>query len=131
MLRTTAQVDRAFALQSFDFSLDPGTGPLTITGRLDGLRLTLDIQTAAGTRTEVRDARRAAGADAEPRPAAGQRRASPAGTRNEWMMFDPATLTNAPVVVEIGAREVVVTGGRPLPAFGCRCGSRDCPPRRG
>ena len=33
----------AFALQSFEFSLDPGTGPLTIAGRLDGLRLTLDI----------------------------------------------------------------------------------------
>jgi hypothetical protein len=27
-LRTTARVNRAFELQSFDFSLDPGTGPI-------------------------------------------------------------------------------------------------------
>ena len=116
MLRTSAKVDHAFAIQSFEFSLDPGSGPLTIKGRLDGLRLSLDIQTAAGTRTEVREL-------AEP-PALmlslGRRLASEgltAGTRKQRMIFDPATLKNAPVVVEIGAREVVVAGGRPLPAF--------------
>lgn len=116
VLRTSAKVDQAFAIQSFEFSLDPGTGPLTIKGRLDGLRLSLEIQTAAGTRTEVR-------ALAEP-PALmlslGRRLASEgltAGTRKQWMIFDPATLKNSPVVVEIGAREVVVAGGRPLPAF--------------
>jgi len=116
VLRTSAKVDHAFAIQSFEFSLDPGTGPLTITGRLDGLRLSLEIQTAAGTRTEVREL-------AEP-PALmlslGRRLASEgltAGTRKQWMIFDPATLKNSPVVVEIGAREVVVAGGRPLPAF--------------
>ncbi len=116
VLRTSAKVDAAFAIKSFEFSLDPGTGPLTIKGRLDGLRLSLDIQTAAGTRTEVREL-------AEP-PALmlslGRRLASEglaAGTRRQWMIFDPATLKNSPVVVEIGAREVVVAGGRPLPAF--------------
>ena len=30
VLKTTARVDRDFALQTFDFSLDPGTGPMTI-----------------------------------------------------------------------------------------------------
>ena len=55
ILRTTARVDRSFALQSFDFSLDPGTGPLHILGRLDGLKLTLEITTAGATRTETRD----------------------------------------------------------------------------
>src|ERR671918_24188 len=37
ILRTTARVDRNFSLSSFDFSLDPGTGPMAIKGRLDGL----------------------------------------------------------------------------------------------
>ncbi|MDO8678343.1 MAG: transglutaminase-like domain-containing protein [Acidobacteriota bacterium] len=117
VLRTSAKVDAAFAIKSFEFSLDPGTGPLTIKGRLDGLRLSLEIQTAAGTRTEVREL-------AEP-PALmlslGRRLASEgltAGTRKQWMIFDPATLKNSPVVVEIGAREVIrEAGGRPLPAF--------------
>ena len=116
VLRTSAKVDAAFAIKSFEFSLDPGSGPLTIKGRLDGLRLSLDIQTAAGTRTEVREL-------AEP-PALmlslGRRLATEgltAGTRKQWMIFDPATLKNSPVVVEVGAREVVVAGGRPLPAF--------------
>ena len=116
VLRTTARVDQAFAIQSFEFSLDPGTGPLTITGRLDGLRLALDITTAAGTRHEVRDL-------AEP-PAlmlsVGRRLASEgltAGTRRALMIFDPATLKNAPVAAEIGGREMVWIGGRALPAF--------------
>ena len=37
VIKTTARVDRAFALQSFDFSLDPGTGPLQLSGTVDGL----------------------------------------------------------------------------------------------
>src|SRR4030095_7301040 len=36
-LKTTAHVDRSFALKSFDFSLDPGTGPMSIKGQLNGL----------------------------------------------------------------------------------------------
>ena len=32
ILKTTARVDRTFALRSFEFSLDPGTGPLTVVG---------------------------------------------------------------------------------------------------
>src|SRR5262245_24086235 len=34
-IRTTARVDTAFMLRSFDFSLDPGTGPITVKGTLD------------------------------------------------------------------------------------------------
>src|SRR5690242_21491394 len=37
IMRTSARVDQSFALQSFDFSLDPGTGPISIKGALDGL----------------------------------------------------------------------------------------------
>ena len=116
VLRTSAKVDHAFAIKSFEFSLDPGSGPLTITGRLDGLRLSLDIVSASGTRTETRDL-------AEP-PALmlslGRRLASEglvAGTRREWMVFDPATMKNAAVQLVIGNREVVDAGGRPTPAF--------------
>lgn len=116
VLRTSAQVDRAFALQSFEFSLDPGTGPLTVRGRLEGLQLTLEITTASGTRSETRTL--------EAAPALmlslGRRLASEgltAGTRREWMVFDPATMKNAPVLLAIGNREVVTAGGRPTPAF--------------
>ena len=40
-----------------------------------------------------------------------------AGTRREWMVFDPATMKNAAVQLAIGNREVVDAGGRPTPAF--------------
>jgi transglutaminase-like putative cysteine protease len=117
ILRTTARVDRGFTLQSFDFSLDPGTGPLIIRGRLDGLRMHLEIVSAAGTRTETRDLK-------EP-PAlmlsVGRRLASEglvAGAVREWAVFDPATMQNQPVRMAIGEREVVTAGGRrPIPAF--------------
>jgi transglutaminase-like putative cysteine protease len=116
VLRTSAQVDRAFALRSFEFSLDPGTGPLAIKGQLDGLRLSLDIQTAAGTRRQTIQL-------TEP-PALmlslGRRLATEglvAGTQKQWTIFDPATLKNAPVTMQIGQREVVSAGGRPTPAF--------------
>lgn len=116
ILRTSATVDRTFALKTFEFSLDPGTGPMTVRGRLDGLRLALEIVSASGTRSETREL-------AEP-PALmlslGRRLASEglvAGTRREWMVFDPATMKNAAVQLAIGNREVVDAGGRPTPAF--------------
>src|SRR6266850_2227263 len=31
-IQTRARVNRAFELQAFDFSLDPGTGPITVSG---------------------------------------------------------------------------------------------------
>src|SRR5580765_9071704 len=95
-IHTTAIVDAAFALRSFEFSLDPGTGPITVRGHLDGLTLTLDVTTASGTRTEVREldeppalslnlSRRLANAGLV------------AGARHNWTLFDPATLHNASV----------------------------------
>ncbi len=117
VLKTSARVDRNFALQSFDFSLDPGTGPMAIAGRLDGLRLSLNISSGGGTRTETRDL-------TEP-PAlmlsVGRRLANEglvAGARRQWTVFDPATMQNSPVTIAIGEREVVRAGvGRPMPAF--------------
>ena len=115
-LRTTARVDRSFTLQTFEFSLDPGTGPLTVRGRLDGLRLSMEIASAGGTRKEVLHLDEA--------PAlmlsVGRRLASEglvAGTTRQWTVFDPATMKNAPVTLTIGDREVVAAGGRPIPAF--------------
>jgi hypothetical protein len=117
ILKTTARVDRSFALQSFDFSLDPGTGPMSIKGRLNGLELALEIGTASGSRTETRRL-------SEP-PAlmlsVGRRLAAEglvAGARKQWMVFDPATMRNAPVAIAIGSREVVTVRERnPIPAF--------------
>jgi transglutaminase-like putative cysteine protease len=115
-IRTTARVDRAFAMRSFDFLLDPGTGPTTVRGVVEGHRLTLSVTTAAGTTSEVRElteplvlsvnlGRRLAGAGLV------------AGTRHQWALFDPATLRNAPVVLDVGPREVVSVSGVGTPAF--------------
>jgi transglutaminase-like putative cysteine protease len=117
ILRTTARVNRDFSLQSFDFSLDPGTGPMTIKGRLDGLRLSLEMSSAAGSRTDTRDLKE--------RPAlmlsVGRRLATEglvAGATRQWTVFDPATMQNAPVTIDIDDREVVQGAGRrPIPAF--------------
>jgi transglutaminase-like putative cysteine protease len=39
------------------------------------------------------------------------------GAQHRWMVFDPATLRNAPVNVKVGEREVVRGGSSPIPAF--------------
>ncbi len=116
VLKTTARVDQAFALKSFTFSLDPGTGPIVVEGTLEGVTLTLSITSGGRTRQEVRTL-------AEP-PALmlsfARRLASEGlteGARHQWTMFDPATMRNAPVTVVVGAREVVRVDERPVPAF--------------
>jgi hypothetical protein len=89
---------------------------MSIKGRLNGLDLALEIGNASGSRTETRHLAEA--------PAlmlsVGRRLAAEglaAGTRKEWMVFDPATMKNAPVNISIGAREIVRGGGRVIPAF--------------
>jgi hypothetical protein len=115
-LRTTARVDRRFALQSFEFSLDPGTGATRISGAVDGLRLTLTIATPTGTRSDVRTL-------AEPPALAlnlGRRLAAEGlvtGARHQMQVFDPATLTNAPMTIVVGERELLRISGMPIPAF--------------
>jgi hypothetical protein len=115
-LHTTARVDSNFALRSFEFSLDPGTGPVSVTGQMNGLRLTLRITTTSGTRTDEREL-------AEP-PALSQSLARRlangglvAGARHQWTVFDPATLRNAPVTVSVGNREIVRSLTAVIPAF--------------
>ncbi len=116
IIKTTAQVDREFALRGFDFSLDPGTGPIRVRGALNGKTLTLTIASASGSRSERREladvpalslnlARRLASGGLVP------------GARHQFTMFDPATLRNAPVTIVVGARELVRGAVTPTPAF--------------
>ncbi len=115
-LRTTARVNRAFELQSFEFSLDPGTGPIQIGGMVRGLDLHISITSGGRTRSEVRRlperpmlslnlVRRLADEGLTP------------GSVHQWNLFDPATLRNAPVKVSVGAREIVRSANLPIPAF--------------
>ena len=115
-IRTTARVDRDFVLRSFDFSLDPGTGGTKVHGDLQGRRLHLVVATAAGSHEEDRElaeapvltlnlARRAAEAGLEP------------GRHYAWTIFDPATLSQSRIELEVGSRELVTAGGRRVPAF--------------
>jgi transglutaminase-like putative cysteine protease len=115
-LRTTARVTRSFELQSFEFALDPGTGPITIAGVVRDRDLSISITSAGRTRTEVRTlaeppmltlnlVRRLASSGLVP------------GAQHRWMVFDPATLGNSPVTVNVGEREVVRGGAAPIPAF--------------
>ena len=115
-IKTEATVDRQFALRRFDFSMDPGTGAVRVSGVVDGLRLRLRIVTPSGTREEERTLQ-------EPPALAlnlGRRLADGRlipGARYQWDVFDPATLRNAPMTIEVGAREVVRTGELRIPAF--------------
>jgi hypothetical protein len=120
-IRTSARVDKAFALRSFSFSLDPGTGAVEVRGTLagDGRRLELTTKTAGGTRTETRNL--------EEPPALSlnlSRRLAAEGLRPGAHLtvpvFDPATLRNATMNVDVEGREVVRAAGRPVPAFRLR-----------
>ena len=114
-LRTTARVNRAFELQSFEFSLDPGTGPIKIGGLVRDLDLHISITSGGRTQSEVRRlverpmltlnlVRRLADKGLTP------------GSLHQWNVFDPATLRNAPVTVKVGEREIVRSANAPIPA---------------
>jgi len=131
-IRTSAQLDQAFALRSFVFSLDPGTGPVSVTGRVSGRHVSLTIKTTSGTQSEERDLpdvpvlslnlpRRLAAAGFKP------------GTEQRFLVLDPATLSTemftidvgkreivnvyAPAIVTVGRRAVTSRTNRPIPAF--------------
>ena len=122
-MRTVALVDSAFALRSFEFSLDPGTGPVKVRGSVERVapesprhRMTVAITSGGQTRTErielpdapatsLSFARRLANGGLTP------------GAKHRWTIFDPATLTNAPVEISVGPRAVVRADGVNVPAF--------------
>jgi hypothetical protein len=117
-------VDKNFALHAFEFSLDPGTGPVEVRGRIDGRRLSLDVTTPSGTRSEVRelDEPPALSLNISRRLANG---GLIVGARYQWTIFDPATLRNSKVNVEVGKRELVRgAGAAPIPAFRVEMESR-------
>ncbi len=115
-LSSRATVDRAFNLKAFSFSLDPGTGPTEVEGHLDGVRLALTVRTPSGMRRETRElAERPALSLNLGRTLAA--RGLETGRSVLVSVFDPATLRNAPMTLEVQAREVVQAAGRPVPAF--------------
>src|SRR5947208_4367608 len=109
-IRTEAHVDRSFALRAFEFSLDPGTGKVEVRGRLDGLRLSLEVRTPNRARTEERtlDEAPALSLNLSRRLAGG---GLATGARHQWTMFDPATLRNSAVMIDVGTRELVRGAG--------------------
>ena len=121
-IRTTARVDNSFVLQSFDFSLDPGTGPTVISGTVQAIgdagrhRLNLTITSSGSTRTETRELDQAPVMALNlPRILASGRLVP--GSTHQWMVLDPATLHTAPLTVRVGSRAVVRTDETSIPAF--------------
>jgi hypothetical protein len=115
-LASRAIVDRAFALRSFSFSLDPGTGPTEVEGTIGGRRLDLTIRTSSGERRETRELDEPPALSLNlPRTLAAQ--GLEKGRTVEVWVFDPATLRNTKMALEVQDREVVWVAGRPVPAF--------------
>src|SRR5262249_26971488 len=119
-VKTTATLDPNFALQAFTFSLDPGTGPVQVSGRVTGKHVSVTIKTSSGTQSIERDLQDAPVLSLNlPRRLAAQG-LTPGPTR-EVLVFDPATLRNEAATIEIGKREIVKLQSRmtstSVPAF--------------
>jgi transglutaminase-like putative cysteine protease len=119
-IRTTARVDTAFMLRSFDFSLDPGTGPITVKGSLERpgerFRLTLAIDSGGGTRTETRELPEAPVLSLNLSRLLANGGLVP-GTTHTRTVLDPATLQSAVMTVTVGDRGVVRAMDTMIPAF--------------
>ena len=134
-VRTTARVDQSFVLRSFEFSLDPGTGPTVVTGvitpRGSGApadtptkgnppptlyQLTFTVTAGGSTRTEMRELHEPPVIPLNlPRVLASGRLVT--GSTHSWMVLDPATLHAARMTVHVGERAIVRTGEAAVPAF--------------
>jgi transglutaminase-like putative cysteine protease len=121
-LRTTARVDSSFTLRGFEFSLDPGTGPVVVKGTVDGpsaastWRVNLEITSGGATRTATRDLPEAPVVTQNLSRLLADKRLSP-GTRHEWTVLDPATLQIANVSIRVGDRAMVRANDTIVPAF--------------
>jgi transglutaminase-like putative cysteine protease len=121
-IRTTARVDTSFTLRSFDFSLDPGTGPVTVRGTVDGpsqtttWRLNLAITSGGVTRTESRELLEPPVVSQNLSRLLANKRLVP-GADHEWTVLDPATLQSAKVHIHVGDRGVVRANDTIVPAF--------------
>ncbi len=121
-IRTIARVDTSFTLRSFEFSLDPGTGPITVRGTVDGpsqattWRLNLAITSGGVTRTESRELPEAPVVSQNLSRLLANKRLVP-GANHEWTVLDPATLQSAKVHIHVGDRGVVRANDTIVPAF--------------
>jgi transglutaminase-like putative cysteine protease len=115
-LRTTVRVDSSFNVRDFEFSLDPGTGPLSVKGSLAGRRLQLETTGPAGSRQEVRDLPEAPVLSLSLPRRLVALRPSP-GQSFSFQSFDPVTLRNAPLRLVVQAREVIWVMNRPIPTL--------------
>jgi len=121
-IRTTARVDGSFTLRSFEFSLDPGTGPIEVKGTVDGpsstntWRLSLGITSGGVTRNEARDLPEAPVVSQNLSRLLANKHLVP-GTQHEWTVLDPATLQSAKVVIRVGERSIVRASDTMVPAF--------------
>lgn len=115
-IRTRADVDASFTLRAFEFSLDPGTGPIEVRGRITGRHLSLEVTTAGGTRTESRELAAPPALSLNLSRVLAHGGLVP-GARHQRAVFDPATLSNAPMTITVGNRELVRSLAVPVPAF--------------
>jgi transglutaminase-like putative cysteine protease len=121
-IRTTARVDSSFTLRSFEFSLDPGTGPIVVKGTVEQpssaamWRLSLAITSGGATRTETRDLPEAPVVSQNLSRLLANKRLVP-GTTHQWTVLDPATLQSAKVTIRVGDRGVVRANDTIVPAF--------------
>lgn len=117
-LHTEVNVDPQYQLQDFVFSLDPGTGPITVKGILEApTRLSVKITSPQGAeRTRIFDLKEPP-ALALNLPKRLLAMGLTEGARHQIQIFDPATLTNGMATLEIGRREVVRIMDKPVPAF--------------
>jgi transglutaminase-like putative cysteine protease len=115
-LTSRVAVDPGFRLRRFSFSIDPGTGPTVVDGTLEGTRLELAIRTPSGDRRETRQLAETPML-ALNLPRALVARGLRPGATLQVPLFDPLTLRNSPVRMEVQGREVVSVSGRPVPAF--------------
>jgi transglutaminase-like putative cysteine protease len=123
-LHTTARVSELFVLRSFEFSLDPGTGAVKITGTVNSPaagtpgphRLTVTIATVGGTRTEERELEDAPVLSLNLSRILASGGLTP-GARHRFMVLDPATLRNSPMDVVVGRRQIIRISDTVVPAF--------------
>src|SRR6266496_5708093 len=96
--------------------MDPGTGAIQVRGTVDGRTLRLTVQTPSGSRSQTRELPEKASLSLSLSRQLAAAGLAP-GKHFEAAVFDPATLHNETMVVDVQAREVVRAADRPVPAF--------------
>jgi transglutaminase-like putative cysteine protease len=121
-IHTAARVDAGFVLRTFEFSLDPGTGAVSIHGRVippapgGTYRLALAITSGGVTRNDTRDLPQAPVMSLNLSRMLAEGHLS-AGATSRWTVIDPATLRLATVTVHVGSRTIVRADDTVIPAF--------------